>query len=145
MPERKISYELLEHTADTGFLVKAPSLERLYVDAALSLCDLIVKLDRIEEKDRKSISLTAPDRESLMVQWLNEILFLFERHKFLVRRIVFNHFDPKTIAATLWGQTYEPTKHGYVSEIKAVTYHQLQVGEGHSPEPHFYAKVFLDL
>lgn len=145
MPERKIVYEPLEHTADTGFLVKAPSLERLYIDAGHALTDQVTRLENIKEKERRTIEVDANDKESLMVGWLNEILFLFEKHKFLPKRIVFNKFDGKKIVATLWGETHEPTRHGHVSEIKILTNHQLEVGEGALPEPHFFAKVFLDL
>lgn len=144
MPELKISYEVLEHKSDTGFLVKAPSLERLYINAALSLTDMMVKLDLIKEKDRHSLSISADDKESLMVRWLNEILFLFESQKFIAHRILFTQFDGKKITATLWGETYQPLKHGGVSEIKSATFHQLEVGESAS-EPSFFAKVFLDL
>jgi len=145
MPERKITYEVLEHTADTGFLVKAPSWERLYIDAALALTDTMVKLDTIADKETRHLSIKADNKESLMVKWLNEILFVFERDKFLAHRIVFDSFDGKSISATLSGEGYAPTKHGSVSEIKAVTYHQLELGDKTEPEPHFYAKVFLDL
>jgi len=145
MPERPIEYQVLEHKADTGFLVKAPSLQRLYIDAALAMTDMRVKLDRISDLEKKTATVSADTRERLLVGWLNEILFLFERHQFLVRRIVFDAFDGKQIRATLWGQTYDPIRHGSLSEVKAVTYHQLQVGDRASPEPHFFAQVFLDL
>lgn len=145
MPERSIEYQVLEHKADTGFLVKAPSLQRLYIDAALALTDMRVKLDRITDHEKQTVSVTADTRERLLVGWLNEILFLFERHQFLVRRLVFDTFDGKQIRATLWGQKYDPLRHGSLSEIKAVTYHQLKIGDVERPEPHFFAQVFLDL
>jgi SHS2 domain-containing protein len=148
MPERKLSYEPLEHKSDTGFKVKAPSLQRLYVDNALALTDMMVKLGTIQEKDKRSVDAAGENREALMVTWLNEILFLFERHKFLSKRIVFNKFDGKTIQATVYGETYEPVRHGSVSEIKAVTYHQLELKELNDPkdpENLFFSRVFLDL
>lgn len=145
MPERAIEYQILEHKADTGFLVKAPSLQRLYIDAGLALTDLRVKLDRIAEKEKQIVSVAGETREALLVAWLNEVLFLFERHSFLVRRIVFDVFDGKKIKATLWGESYDPLRHGSLSEIKAVTYHQLKLGDVAQPEPHFFAQVFLDL
>ena len=145
MPERKIAYQRLEHKADSGFLVTAPSLARLYIDAALVLTDHLVKLPGISDREREQVKLDAPDKEGLMVKWLSEVLFLFEHKKFLSKRIVFDKFDGVQIQATLWGQKYEPLKHGTISEIKAVTYHQLAVGYEETPEPHFFARVFLDL
>lgn len=145
MAERRVQYRTLDHKADIGFLVEAPSWERLYVDAALALTDIRVQLDRISERDRKVLKVSADEREALMVGWLNEILFLFEKEHFLARRIVFSNFDLKTINATVWGEHYDPLKHGSLSEIKAATYHQLEIGETEKPEHHFYARIFLDL
>ena len=145
MPEREISYQSLEHKSDSGFFVEAPSLQRLYIDAGSALTDLMVKLDLISEDEKKTITVEADTKEQLLVKWLNELLFLFEKHKFLSKRIVFNHFDGKKIVATLFGETYQPVKHGCVSEIKAVTYHQLELGMLSEPNHVFYAKIFLDL
>jgi len=145
MGERQISYQRLEHKSDTGFLVRAPSLARLYVDAALALTDHLARLNTISDETRNQISLTAADKESLLVNWLNEVLYLFEQRKFLSKRIVLDQFDGKKISATLWGSDYNPIKHGHASEIKAVTYHQLELGYVEKPEPHFFARIFLDL
>jgi SHS2 domain-containing protein len=145
MPERKIEYERLEHKADTGFLVKAPSWLRLFTDAALCLTDLRVRLDRITDAEKRTAEVVSDDKEGLMVKWLTEVLFLFEKERFLPKRIVLTKFDGKSIQATFWGQTFDPLRHGSVSEIKAVTYHQLQLGEIPGPEPQFFARVFLDL
>jgi len=145
MPERKLSYQSLDHKSDSGFYVEAPSLQRLFIDSASALTDLMVKLDLIAEKEKKTITIEAADKEQLLVKWLNEILFLFEKEKFLSKKIVFNFFDGKKINASLFGELYQPVKHGHVSEIKAVTYHQLELGMRSEPEHVFYAKVFLDL
>jgi SHS2 domain-containing protein len=145
MAERKIEYQTLAHKADTGFQVTAPSMERLYIDAALALTDQMVKLSQVGEGERRVLSVQAEKADQLMVKWLNEILFLFEKEKILCRRIVFSKFDGKSIAATVFGEKYDPVRHGHVSEIKAVTYHQLQLGDRAEPEPHFYARIFLDL
>lgn len=145
MPERKLTYQSLEHKSDSGFFVEAPSLQRLYIDSASALTDLMVKLDQISDEVKMTLSVEAENKEQLLVKWLNEILFLFEKHKFLSKRIVFNHFDGKKISASLFGEKYNPIKHGHVSEIKAVTYHQLELGMKSQPEHVFYAKVFLDL
>lgn len=145
MPERKLSYQSLDHKSDSGFFLEAPSLQRLYIDAASALTDIMVKLDLIEEKEKRTVTVVAPNKEQLLVKWLNEILFLFEKEKFISKKIVFDFFDGKRIRASLFGEFYQPIKHGHVSEIKAVTFHQLELGMRSEPEHTFYAKVFLDL
>lgn len=136
-------YQRLEHIADTGFYVTAPSLERLYVNAALSLTDHFVPVGKLTSALSKKVSVEAENRERLLVNWLNEILFLFEKEKFLAGRIVCDFFDGKSLKATLWGESYDKIRHGKVSEIKAVTYHQLEIGS--TPDNQFFARIFLDL
>ncbi len=143
MAERKVAYQTFQHQADSGFVVTAPSLERLYIDAALSLTDQLSRLERIECRDRKTIQISGESREDLMRCWLNEVLQLFERDQFLSHRIVFNQFDGKRLQATLWGELYQPLRHGHVIQPKAVDSHQIEMGDKEIPEPHFFAKVRL--
>ncbi|MBI4405422.1 MAG: archease [Deltaproteobacteria bacterium] len=145
MAENKIEYERLEHKADAGFAVEAHSLERLYINAALALTDMLVPQQTIQELERRAIEVQADDRETLMVRWLNEILFFFEKDKFLAKRILFENFDGKHIESVLWGDTYDPIRHGLASEIKAATYHQLKLSEVTTPELKFRAEIFVDL
>lgn len=146
MPERKIEYSVLAHKADTGLRVTAPSWARLYIDSALALTDKRVQLDLIKEDAKQTVKVKGKDKETLFVKWLNEVLVLFEKDKFLCRRIVFDSFDLSHIEATLWGDTYEGTRHGSVSEIKAVTYHELKIGEvPDALNPEFAAQFYLDL
>ena len=143
MAERKIDYQTFQHQAHSGFVITAPSLARLYVDAALSLTDQLSRLDRIESRDCKEIKVSGGTREELMRIWLNWVLEAFAKDKFLSHRIVFNQFDGKTISATLWGETYQPVKHGHVVEVKAIEAGQIEIGDKATPEPHFFAKVKL--
>lgn len=144
MPERRIEYQQVSHKSDTGYLVTAPSLERLYIDAALALTDQMVKLDLIDTSERRTLSASADNRTALMAKWLSEVLALFDKEKILCRRIVFNQFDGKRIGATVFGQKYDPVRHGHVAELKAVTHEQLQMGDKPEPEPHFFARIFLE-
>jgi len=144
MPERKPSYHSIHRKAESGFSIEAPSLQRLYIDAASALTDIMVKLDLISEGEKKTITVESDTKERLLVNWLNKVLFLFEKEKFLSKRIVVNHFDGKKISGSLFGELYQPVKHGHVSEIKSVSDHQLELGMRSEPDHLFYAKVFLD-
>ena len=143
MAERKLTYESLHHKAEGGFLVKAPSLERLYIDAALALTDQWVKLDLILEDHKRALTVKGATREILMVAWLNELMQLFVNHRFISKRITFQKFDGKEIHASLFGEVYTPLKHGTVLRFKAVTEPQVQLGEIHAAELQFFARIGL--
>lgn len=144
MPERKIVYESIKHKAEGGFLIRAPSLQRLFIDAALSLIDQQVSLDLVKDPNKQTVKVSAPKKELLMENWLTHILALFEAHGFLPKRIVFNHFDGSKIEATLFGDTYEPTRHGSIQKINTVHCEQLQLEENkNTSEIHFSARIQL--
>lgn len=140
---KDLDYRSLPHTADDGFEVHAPSLERLYIHAALALTDIRVPLKCIEEKLRRSVKVESFDTDTLMVRWLNEVLYLFDVERFLPHRIFFEKFDGNCLEATLIGESYDPSRHGSISEIKAVTYHQLELGS--ERDSGYFAKIFIDL
>lgn len=143
MPERKIIYESLKHKADGGFLIRAPSLERLFIDAALSMVDQQVSLDRIQDTKKQVLKIEATTKELLMVRWLEQIQGLMEKNQYLPKRIVFNKFDGKKIEATLFGDSYEALRHGTLSTIKTISCQQLQLEENQNGEMHFFAKIQL--
>jgi SHS2 domain-containing protein len=143
MPERKITYDRFQEKAHSGILVKAPSWERLYIDGALALTDVMARLDAIEASDKHRLTVTGTNSQNLMLNWLNEILKVFESKKFVSRRIVFDKFDGKSITATLSGEGYVPLKHGLAPEIKPFDASRLAFGDGQTPEPYFFVKIQL--
>jgi len=144
MPERKIVYESLAQKADSGFIIRAPSLERLYVDAGLAFTDRIARLDTLQTTHTQRVTVVAPNREALMAQWLNEILHLFKTQKFLAKRIVFSGFDGKKINATLTGDHYEPVRHGVAPEMQPVEPEQVKLEDALAGEPQFTARIIVD-
>lgn len=139
MPERLISYQVL----NTGFSVTAPSLERLYIDGALSLTDFLVKLDRIQATDTRQVKVAGSNRDELMVKWVGEILSLFEKDHFLARRIIFRKFDGKQIEATLYGEKFDSIRHGGSPNLRSLVPQGLQITDKMDPEPQFSLRVNL--
>ncbi len=144
MPERKVDYKKVTNKADVGLFVTAPSLQRLYIDIGLAFTDSLVQLDVVKDTEKKAVAAAGNTREALLLAWLTELLALFQNDKFLAKRIVFDKFDGKMIQATLWGEIYQSTRHGSVPRIKSIRQTPLEIGDKSSPEPHFFAQVFLE-
>ena len=58
MPERVVTYQIINQKLDTGFLLTAPSLQRLYIDGALALTDFLVQLDRVKTENTRTLTAT---------------------------------------------------------------------------------------
>lgn len=141
MPERKISYHGLEKTTESGFKIAAPSLQRLYIDAGLALTDQMLSLDLIKDSEKHTLNIDGENKEALMLNWLNSVLSLYEKNQFLCKRIVFNQFDVRKLQASVWGESYVSTRHGYLKPIITLKMNQLDMGMGTDPESLFYLRI----
>src|SRR3989442_1743556 len=80
-PNSARGWEPIEHTADEGLHVWAPSLEEVFAEAAIGLIAIMGTASG--EGARKSVTLDAADLDALFVDWLSEVLFLFEARSFV--------------------------------------------------------------
>ncbi|MCB0416229.1 MAG: archease [Bdellovibrionales bacterium] len=143
MPEARLDYQKIKNLAKPGFVMEAPSMERLYINAGLALTDLLVDINTVQDQERHTIVVEAPNKEGLMAAWLGEILAHYQNSGFLCRRIVFDKFDGKRIQATLRGEKYSPLRHGHIHAIKGIA-ETLEFGERLDTHPVFFVKVLFD-
>ncbi len=120
-------YEYIEHSADLGFKAFGTTIEELFVNAAEALFEVLVALDSIRTRDKHIIHVDSIDLETLMVGWLNELLYRFETEGFLLKRSQIDKMASCSLQATVWGEIIDPVRHKIRTTIKAVTYHQLYV------------------
>ena len=118
-------FELIEHPADVGIRVYGRDLGTLFARAALGLCSFITDTDTVVERETRSIEVAAPDRESLLVAWLSEVLWLIEVEDLLFARFTIESLSATALVALAHGEPADPQRHPYRGAIKAVTYHQL--------------------
>ena len=135
-------YEIFDHTADVGIIVRGQTLEEMFEKSAYAMFDLIVHADKIEPIRKVRVSIKSPTLEDLLVDWLSELLYVFSTELF-----VMNEFDVKInkneeffLEAVCWGEGYSKRKHKIKTEIKAVTYHELKINEKEG-----YLKVLFDI
>lgn len=135
-------FETLEHTADIGFRVRAPTLAELLETAALALESIAVETAAIEPRHEYPLAASGEDCESLLVNWLSEVLYWIDGEQLL-----FHHFRVSQITAagvSGWGvgERRDPARHRAKLIVKAVTYHQLRLAQ--TPDG-FEAEVYLDI
>lgn len=131
MPSQQKQYEYLEHTADIKFLAYGKTLEEVFENAALAMFNVIIDTGKVSGETARDVFLKSPDLESLLVDWLSELLYLFE-----VDEIVFREFQVKevreegseySITARASGEEFYSESLPFETEIKAVTYNQLEI------------------
>ena len=136
------SFEILEHTADIGFRAWGVSPAKLFENAASAMMAIATGTNAIEERDELPVELSADDYESLMVDWLSEVLYLFDASRFAARRFVVEEIRSRGLRARLFGEPRDPRRHPWELIVKAVTYYELKVGEKNG---RWETEVYLDI
>ncbi len=135
-------YELLEHTADTGFRVRAGSLEELFARAAEALVSIAVDTASADARERRTLECAGEPVEELLVNWLSEVLWLLEGDRFVPARFEELSVTEGAARGAVWGEPRDDERHPPRIVVKAVTYHQLAI-RAHNGG--WEAEVFLDI
>ena len=120
-------YHLIDHTADFGIHVSGTHSKDLFANAAEALFDVITEIDSLTGHDSCHIEVFGDDWSDLMINWLREILYLWNGKERLVKSADITSLSENTLSAQVVFDSYDPDRHAIKTEIKAVTYHQIQV------------------
>jgi len=135
-------YKLMDHTADFGIHVFGDNAKSLFQNAAMALMDQLVETVDLLAREERRIVIEGNDWPDLMVNWLREILYLWTGEDNFVQSIQIESIAEKHLTAHVWVDPFSPERHKLISEIKAVTYHQIQV---HKTGSRWEADVIFDI
>lgn len=120
-------FEIFEVTADQGIRAWAPDLPALFREAARGLWSLLIDPVGVRPTRTFPVTVEAPDRELLLVAWLNELLYLHEVESLAGADTQIERLTETALQATVRGETLDPARHRIVGHVKAVTYHDLRI------------------
>lgn len=120
-------YTLLDHTADLMIRVTGTDLADLFKNAGLALFDLIFDSETLTTDEITEVQVNGDDPADLMVNYLRELLYLWTGKEKLVKMVDIVHISATAVSAQVSTDRYQPEHHEVLHEIKAVTYHQIDV------------------
>lgn len=129
----KGKYEWIDHPADEGFRAYGRTLAEAFENAALALNDIVVNVEEVRPEKAVDVEIEARDREALLFDWLDELLYLLDADG-----LVFSEFevselekidDGYRLKGTARGEKLDLERHGYGTEVKAITYHMMEIVE----------------
>jgi len=125
-----LPYKTFNHTADLGVEICGPDHNQLFINAGITLFDLISGSGDIEENTDLPVAVEGSGYEDLMVSWLRELLYLHQVKGYLLSTFIIHRLDESLLRATVKGERFDARRHELLREIKAVTYHQLKIEQG---------------
>ena len=138
---------MLDHTADVGFEVaEAPTLEDLFDESRRALLVTVFEEPPEKGKEERSVRLSAPDLETLLVRWINELVFFVQGDGFVPVRAEIRVREADdgefSLEGRLTGAPLDLEEHGWQGEIKSATFHGLNVTQ---ESEGWQAQVILDV
>ena len=117
-------WEEIDHTADWSIQVYGQDLAGLLESAAYGMVALLG--GQLSEESRDGIwrfQLSAPDAETLLIDWLTELIWLIEEENVLFSQFEIEQTGDVAVEARATGKTGA----SFAKHIKAATYHNLEI------------------
>ncbi len=135
-------FEILNHTADIRIKAYGRDLKELFQNAAFGMFEILADLEGITTSTELEIKAEAPDKEELLIEWLDELLY-----NFCTKYIIFSEFNiteltDTNLTAKVKGRFIGENKNRLRTEIKAVTRHDLHIEE---KKGHYEVQIVFDV
>jgi SHS2 domain-containing protein len=142
MTRATAGFELRDHTADIAVYAWADSVEELFRKAAEGLYATIGDLQTKDAGERERFRVDANDLESLLHDFLDELLYRFEMHGRRFADFTFDRLDDHLLEVDASARPVDAATSVLDREVKAVTYHDLKIVER---DGRFEVTVILDI
>ncbi|MFP4184902.1 MAG: archease [Thermoplasmata archaeon] len=119
----------MDHTADVGIHAYGEDLEEVFEETARGMFSIITDLSHVESKDHREIELESDNLESLLVNFLSELIYLHEVYNELYAEfdVEIEEKDKIILRAKVDGEKIDLERHVMDTAVKAVSYHELRI------------------
>jgi SHS2 domain-containing protein len=135
-------YEVFEHTADIGLNAYGSTLPEVFIHAAQGMESLMVAPEQVQVRVSREIVVEGHDKISLLIAWLNELIFLFDTEYLLLHQFQIDDLTETQLKARASGEPYDAQRHDLSSAIKAVTWHEAAVEH---TDDGYKARIIFDI
>ncbi|KAG8192959.1 hypothetical protein JTE90_028082 [Oedothorax gibbosus] len=128
----EIKYEYLDHPADVQLHSWGDTLKEAFEQIAVSMFGYMTEIDSVDILMKQDIEAEGHDMISLLYNYLDEFLYIFSAEPyFIARKVEILEFDKENfkIKARGYGEIFDLDKHPQGTEVKAITYSNMQVHE----------------
>ncbi len=120
-------YKTLPHPADICIEVKGKNLKELFLNSARAFIFELGEIKKKRRTKRKTLKVNGIDKESLLINWLQELLYNFYVHGLLFADGKIKKLTEKEISADVNFVKFTPESFKPLKEIKAVTHHDVHI------------------
>jgi SHS2 domain-containing protein len=122
--DKEKNYRVTARQSELAMRVVGKSQENLFVNAAIALFDVMTDSGKIELKERMQLEVEGSDRDDLLVNWLRELLYLYQGSAYLLNEFNIREVKDTVVKAEVGGEKLDPDRHEIKQDITAVAYNQ---------------------
>ena len=123
-----MKYKFIEHTADVGIEAWGDSLSEAFENAALGIFEIMTDTSKVEQTEKREFEVESEDKQSLLYDFLENFLVLRDSQGLMFSRFRVS-IEGNKLKAEAWGEEFDSEKHESKSEVKAITYHRMEVSD----------------
>jgi protein archease len=122
--ETQNKYRVTRRQSELAVRVIGGSQADLFANSAFALFDVIADVEKIEIKERVPLEVEGTDRDDLMVNWMRELLYLYQGSGYLLKEFNIREVRDTVVKAEVCGEKIDPDRHEIKQEIGAVAFHK---------------------
>ena len=123
--ENQKKYRITKHQSELAVKVVGDSQADLFANSAYTLFDVMVAdLDKVDCKEHIPLEVEGTDRDDLMVNWMRELLYLYQGSGYLLREFQIREVKDTIVKAEVAGEKIDPDRHEIKQEIAAIAFHK---------------------
>ena len=122
-----VRFEVFDHTADVGIIAYGEDLKEAFANAAYGMFSQIADLRKIKGQISEEIDVQSSDQEALLVDWLNELLYISDVEHIIFSKFEITELDKTSLQARVYGEKIDLSRHQLKTSVKAATYHMLKI------------------
>ena len=123
--ENQKKYRITKHQSELAVRVVGDSQADLFANSAFALFDvMLTAVDNVETKEKIPLEVEGTDRDDLMINWLRELLYLYQGSGYLLREFQIREVKDTVVKADVLGEKIDPDRHEIKQEIATVAFHK---------------------
>jgi SHS2 domain-containing protein len=121
------NYRITTHHTELAVRITGSSQADLFANSAFALFDVMTDLAAVEIKERIALEIEGNDRDDLLVNWMRELLYLYQSNGYLLKEFKINQVKDTVVKAEVCGEKVDPDRHEVKQEIASVAAHKSRI------------------
>lgn len=120
-------YRILNRSSDLVVKVSGKTQAELFANSAFALFDLITDIEKVQMQDRLPLEVEGVNGDDLMVNWMRELLYLFQVSGYLLKEFQVHETKENYVRGEVIGEKFDPDRHEIQRDIRSVVTHQCRM------------------